>query len=56
MLVEQLLSAAREKLVTRSDEALLIKASILPRTGVDLIIMRCFANLLTSANSQGSAH
>ena len=55
MLVEQLLSAARERLVTRPDDAPLIKASILLRTRGELIIMCYFTILLTNAISQGSA-
>jgi signal-transduction protein with cAMP-binding, CBS, and nucleotidyltransferase domain len=46
MLVEKLLSAARERLVTISDDAPLILAPKLLRTGVDLVIVCCSAGLL----------
>jgi CBS domain-containing protein len=46
MLVESLLPAARERLVTIADEAPLIQAAELLRTGTDLVVVCGSAGLL----------
>jgi CBS domain-containing protein len=46
MFVEKLLSVAREKLVTIADDAPLIQAAILLRSGTDLVVVTDSAGLL----------